>query len=196
MRHKHLLVRELHLATWAAIVLVMLAPSRVGAAQSAPPVQGTIALEGTMKKVYGAVNVVVVTTIDGVEHVYRFAKDLVVHGGKHPGVDALKGMEEGSTVVVHYTVEGTEQEAREIDVVGGEGLEITEGKVTHVDRRHRKITVQYDNGRIEIFQLTERAAAEASPGTEQAALDGTRVAIYYRDEHGQKVAHFFRRIPK
>jgi hypothetical protein len=174
----------------------MLLPSSVGAAQSAPPVQGTMALEGTMKKVYGAVNVVVVGTIDGVEHVYRFAKDLVVHGGKSPGVDALQGLEEGSTVVVHFTVEGSEQAAREIDVIGPEGLEITEGKVTHVDRRHRQITVHYDNGTAEIFRLTEHAASETSAAAGQEAASGAKVVIYYSDEHGQKVAHFFRRVPK
>ena len=34
-----------------------------------------------MTKLYRAANVVIVTTIDGVQHIYHFAKDLVVHGG-------------------------------------------------------------------------------------------------------------------
>jgi hypothetical protein len=178
------------------LIVVTLTMSGAAAAQSPPPVQGTIALEGTMKKFYRAVNVVVVTTIDGVEHVYHFAKDLVVHGGKGSGVEALEGLREGSTVVVHYTGEGTEQAAREIDVIGGEGLEVTEGMVTRVDRGRRQIAVRYDNGKTEVFRLTERAATESTSSVNQAASSGTKVVIYYSDEHGQKVAHFFRKVAK
>ena len=93
---------------WASAVLIALAPglSIALTAQSPPPVHGTIALEGTMRKVYRAANTIIVATIDGVEHVYHFTKDVLVHGGKGTGVDALQGLREGSTVVVHYTVEG------------------------------------------------------------------------------------------
>src|SRR5579864_4015988 len=80
-------------------------------AQSPPPVQGTVALEGTMKKFYRAANTIVVTTMDGVEHVYHFTKDLIVHGGKGRGVDALEGLREGATVVVHYTPDRPESSA-------------------------------------------------------------------------------------
>lgn len=39
-----------------------------------------------------------------------------------------------NTVVVHYAVEGSEQAASEIDLIGGAGLEMTEGVVTRIDR--------------------------------------------------------------
>jgi hypothetical protein len=189
-----------HTAHWlvatAVIATVALIEARTATAQSPPPMQGTVALEGTMKKFYRAANVVIVTTIDGVEHMYHFAKDLVVHGGKGSGIGALDGLREGSTVVVHYTVQGTEQAAREIDLIGAEGLEVTEGIVTRVDRGRRQITVRYDSGKTEVFRLTERATAETTQTLDQAAPSGTKVVIYYSDEHGQKVAHFFRRVSK
>jgi hypothetical protein len=74
---------------WALAVLGGLVPraSITVAAQSPPLVQGTIALEGTMKKVNAAANMVIVTTIDGVEHVVHLTKDLPVHGGKITSVD-------------------------------------------------------------------------------------------------------------
>src|SRR5581483_3305056 len=105
-----------------AVLLVgmALAPS-AAPAQMTPPVRGTVALQGTMKKLYQAANAVVVTTVDGVEHVYHFTKDLVVHGGK--GSDPLGGLREGSTVVVHYTVNGADATAFEIDSVGEDGLQ-------------------------------------------------------------------------
>jgi hypothetical protein len=161
----------------------------VGAmAQSAPPVRGTMALEGTIKKVYAAANAVVVATIDGVEHVYHFTKDLLVHGGKGTGVDALRGLREGSTVVVHYLVEGTQESAQEIDQIGLEGLRVTEGMVTHIDRGRKQITIRFDSGKKETFRLTERAAADGPQTT------STRVIVYYSNERGQKVAHYFRKI--
>jgi len=175
-------------------VLVVSTPAapRKLAAQSPPPVQGTIALEGTMNKFYRGANVIIVTTIDGVEHAYRFARDLVVHGGNPPDVSALEGLSQGSTVVVHYTVQGAEQDAREVDVIGAEGLEIAEGIVTRVDRGRGEIAVRYSNGRTEVFKLTERATAEAG----STAPAGTKVTIYYSDEHGHKVAHFFKKVVK
>jgi hypothetical protein len=162
-------------------------------AQSPPPVQGTIALEGTMKKFYRAANTIIVTTIDGVEHVYHFTKDLVVHGGKGRGVDALEGLREGSTVVVHSTVNGVDEAAREIDRIGDEGLKVTEGVVTRIERGRKQITIRFDNGKSETLRLTDRAAAELGKDVEQAATDAVKVIVYYSDETGRKVAHFFKK---
>jgi hypothetical protein len=136
----------------------------------------------------------IVTTVDGVEHVYQFAKDLVVHGGRGSGVDALEGLREGSTVVVHSALQGTEQAAREVDVIGPEGLEITEGTVTRINRGRSQIAVRYDNGKTEVFRLTDRAAAETTQDVKQAASSGTKVTIYYSNEQRQKVAHFFKKV--
>jgi hypothetical protein len=163
------------------------------AAQQGPPVRGTLALEGAMKTVYGAAHVIVVTTIDGVEHVYHFTKDLVVHGGRGHGADALKDLREGTTVVVHYLGAGSEASVRELDVVGEEGLDVTEGQVVKISRSRGEITLRYDNGKTETFRLTPRAAAEK---LETAAAEGMKVEIYYADDHGRKVAHFFKRVEK
>jgi hypothetical protein len=167
------------------------------AAQTPPPMIGATsntATEGTMSKVYRAANTIIVTTMDGIEHAYHFSKDLVVHGGKGAGVDALEGLHEGTMVVVHYTASGTESTAAEVDVVGDEGLRVTEGAVTKIDRGRQQITVKYANGKTEVFRLTERAAAEASKDVAQAQTDGVKVLIYYKDEHGAKVAHFFKTV--
>ena len=74
------------------IVGFLLMTSVILAGQSPPPVHGTMALEGTTKKFYAALNVVVVKTKDGVEHMIHYTKDLVLHGGKGSGVDAFVGL--------------------------------------------------------------------------------------------------------
>jgi len=161
------------------------------AAQSPPPVQGTIALEGTMTRFYGGINALVVTTLDGAEHVYHFAKGLVVHGAKASGPDALEGLQPGTTVVVHYRIEGAEESVEEIDRVAEEGLKVTEGAVVRLDRRRKEIVLRFPDGRTETLRLTDRAASE----TDDTINDATRVTVYYSDESGHKVAHYFKKAP-
>jgi hypothetical protein len=165
------------------------------AAQTPPPMIGgtnNTATEGTMNKVYRAANLIIVKTMDGVEHAYHFSKDLVVHGGKGTGVDALEGLHEGTMVVVHYTANGSESTAAEVDVVDDLGLKVTEGAVTRIDRGRQQITVKYANGKTEVFRLTERAAAEAPKDAQ--ARNEVKVVIYYKNEHGEKVVHFFKTV--
>lgn len=135
----------------------------------------------------------IVATIDGVEHLVHFTKDLVVHGGKGTGVEALQALREGNTVVVHYVVEGNEATAQEIDCIGDDGLKGTEGVVTRIDRRRKQITVRFEGGRIQTFRLTEHATADAGKEIDQTATAGTKITVYYSDEAGHKVAHFFKK---
>ena len=183
-----------HWLVWSSAIIALVSSVSITlGAQSGPPVQRTIALEGTMKTFYRAVNTIIVTTIDGVDHVYHFTKDLVVHGGKGRGMDALEGLREGSTVVVHYTVTEAEASAREIDRIGDEGLKTTEGVVTRIDRGRKRITIRFDDGKSETLRLTDRAAVEAAKDVDQAATTAVKIIVYYSDEAGRKVAHFFKK---
>ena len=157
-------------------------------AQNRPPLQEPIALEGTMKQFYRGANVVIVTTMDGVEHVYQFTKNLIVHGGKKPGVDALEDLRDGTMVAVHYTKSGQYAAAEEIDLLGDEGLKITEGAVTRIDRRKQEITIKYANGSTETLQMTSRAATESHARIDESNGEKTRIVVYYADESGRKVA--------
>jgi len=172
-----------------AIVVLVSGMPVPASAQGPPPVQGTIALEGAIKTFYRTANTIIVTTIDGVEHVYHFMKGLVVHGEKAHGVDALEGLREGTTLVVHYTVQGGEESAREIGRIrGDEGLKVTEGGVTRIDHARKRITIRFDHGKTETLRLTDRAAAESAK-----EVGATKVVVYYSDENGQKVAHYFKK---
>lgn len=182
---------------WLTMLIVMTVTlPRDAGAQNPPPVQGTIALEGTINKFYRAANVVIVTTIDGVQHAYHFAKDLVVHGGKGTDASALEDLREGTTVVVHYAAEGSEQAVSEVDIIDGQALAVTEGTVIRIDRGRGQITLRYGNGNTDVFRLTERAATETLQSPKDGVPAGTKVVIYYSDEHGQKTAHFFRRVSR
>ena len=154
-------------------------------AQQGPPIHGfngTMATEATIKAEQKAAHKIVVETEDGVEHIYDSAKGLVVHGGKDP----LSDLKPGTTVVIHYTADNT---AQEIDRVGPDGLSTTEGIVTKIDRTKKAITIRYDNGKVETLKLTDRAAADVGKNIEA----DTRVVVYYSNEAGGKVTHYFKK---
>ena len=148
-------------------------------------VTGTIATEATIKDEKKAGNKIVVATEDGAEHVYDAAKDLVVHGGKNP----LADLKPGTTVVIHYTPDNT---VHEIDRVGENGLSVTEGIVSNIDRGKKEITIRYDNGKTETLLLTDRAAVDAGLALKNIPAGSTRVVVYYSDAAKGKIAHYFK----
>jgi hypothetical protein len=145
---------------------------------------GSIALQGNVDKIYDGVETVVVKAIDGTEHVLHVTKDTKVHGSA-----ALATLQRGTPVVVHYTVKGGSQSTDEIDAIGPDGLKSTEGTVMGIDRVRKTITVKYAGGSVETLRLTHHAATEGETPT----VKGNRVVVYYADESGQKVAHYFKR---
>jgi len=177
-----------------AVGVAILMATVSAAAQTPPPIPGTtgdLALQGTMQKVYKAANQIVVVTIDGVEHVYDFSKDLIVHGGKRGTVEELSGLQPGTTVVVHYASHGATASATELDIVGG-GMKTVEGMVTKIDRHNGQITVRYDNGTTETFKFSEHAGDRPS-GSDVTAAEGDQATIYYTDDAGRKVVHYFKK---
>jgi hypothetical protein len=164
------------------IVALGIAPAY---AQQGPVIHGfngTLATEATIKAEHKALNKFVVETADGVEHIYDAAKGIGVHGGKGP----LSDLKPGTTVVIHYTADNT---AREIDRIGPDGLTITEGMVTKIDRGKKEITIRYDSGKIEKLKLTDRAAAYVG----RNIGPDTKIVVYYSDEAGGKVTHYFKK---
>jgi hypothetical protein len=181
------------------LVLTCLAILALGtpAAAQAPPIgglTGTIALEGTVDQAAAAAGTVVVKAADGTRHVFRVARNLVVHGGHKPAPtnDVLSDLRPGSTIVVHYSGSGANATAQEIDRVGDDGLKVSEGMVTSINRGKQEITIRLDDKRIETLQLTERAARDV--GADLGA-SGERIVVYYTDVDGRKVAHYFRKKP-
>jgi len=144
---------------------------------------GTIALPDNVDKLYSGVNTLVVKTSDGIEHVVHVTKATKVHGAASLGT-----LTPGTPVVVHYTVKGIETSAVEIDRLGPDGLKQNEGTVTNVDRRNKRISIRFANGTTETLRLTRYAA----DGSDRHTRRGSRVIVYYVNESGQRVAHYFK----
>lgn len=135
----------------------------------------------------------VVKVADGTEHTFHFVARTTVHGTTEGAEDAFHGLKEGSRVAVHYTAQGTEETAEEVDNIGKDGLRATHATVVHLDRATKTLAVRTDEGTEETFHLTDSAARDAGKDIAKGSEKSTKVTVYYMDEAGHKVAHFFER---
>ena len=150
------------------------------------------AVEGTVKKIDSTTKTVVVKTSDGAEHTFHFLGRTAVHGGEataKASKDAFHGLKEGSEVAVHYTAKGGRETADEVDHIGKDGMKATDVTITHVDRGAKTVAVKTADGAQETYRLGASAVKDTGQGVEKAG----KVTVYYTEEGGHKVAHFFKK---
>jgi hypothetical protein len=151
---------------------------------------------GVVVKLDSGAKTVGVKLADGTEHTFHFVKRSVVHGAEDTAAAAKEtfhGLKEGGEVAVHYTAKGAEETAEEVDRIGKDGLKATDATVTHIDRGAKTLTVKTANGTEEVYHLTDRAARDAGKDIAEGAEKSAKVTVYYTEEAGHKVAHFFRK---
>jgi hypothetical protein len=174
------------------VVALMIASASIGAQDPSPPVPGvtgTIGIEGTVDKFYAATHQVAVKTADGVRHLLHLSSLTAVHGTTRTAEGPLGGLERGSQVVVQYVVNVDTKTAVEIDRVGQGGLKVVGGVVTNVDRSAKTLTVRLADDSSMTLRLTDHAAHHVGNDIENQ----TRVMVYYADDGGEPVAHYFKR---
>src|SRR5271155_37529 len=155
------------------------------------------AVHGTITKLDSATKTVVVKTKDGTEHTVHFVDKTAVWGADKTAAgakDAFKGLSEGSEVVVHYTVKGTEKTATEVDKVGKDGLKYVDGTVTKVGKDGKTVVVKAADGTDHTFDVAGHDTADAAKGIGNGADKTGKVTVYYTEEGGKKVAHFFEKL--
>ena len=154
------------------------------------------AVTGTVKKIDSGTKTVVVATADGAEQTYHYAAKTTVHGTDATAAgtkDALHGLKEGSEVAVHYTVKGSEKTASEIDHLGKDGMKASEGTVKTIDRGAKTMTVKTKDGAEETYHIADRATRDTAKGIGEGTEKAAKVTVYYTEEGGRKVAHFFKK---
>jgi hypothetical protein len=151
----------------------------------------TTAVVGTVKTVDKGTKTVVVKTGEGAEHTFHFIGKTVAHGAvatAKGSKDAFESVKEGDDVVVHYTVKGAEKTAAEVDHVGNDGLKMSAVAVKSVDHAAKTVTVKTAEGGEQVYHLTDEAVRETGKGLKT----GGKVTIYYTEESGKKIAHYFK----
>ena len=192
-----LLLRGLASVCAGFVAVNVIGAADASAAQQPPPIHGvtgTIATEGTIQATSEAGHTVLVKAADGIERLFHVNRQSTVHSGDAAGEEALRALKQGTPVVVHYTTDGGNLTAEEIDRPDVDGLKQMQGVVTAVNRGDRTISIKLADGTRQTLRLSERAAAEAGEDIDHAADSTVRVVVYFRDEAGQRVAHYFKRV--
>jgi len=155
------------------------------------------AVHGTVTKIDAGAKTIAVKTADGTEHTFHFVDKTTVHGADATAAgskDAFHGLTEGSEVVAHYTVKGTEETAVEVDKVGKDGMHAVAGTVTKVSEDGKTVVVKAGDGTEHTFKVvghdTVVSAKDIGKGTDKSA----KVTVYYTEEAGKKTVHFFEKI--
>jgi hypothetical protein len=174
-----------------AIAALALPAVLAGADQIKAPSGGqtsTVAVEGTIEAVSPEGDSLSVRTTDGTTQLFRLLEKVFVHGD---GPQELLGLRQGTPVVIHYSGSGASATVQEVDRIDSQGLRITEGVVTSINRDRGEINVRFDNKTTETFKLTNRAAKDV--GRDLNKADHPRVIVYYTTDRGVKEAHYFRK---
>jgi hypothetical protein len=155
------------------------------------------AVHGTITKVDGAAKTVTVKTKDGTEHTVHFVDKTAVHGAEATGSgakDTMHGLKEGSEVVAHYTEKGGEKTAVEVDRVGKDGVKTLDGTVSKVGKDGKTVVVKAADGTEHTFDVAGKDTADAAKGIGKGSEKSAKVTVYYTEDAGKKVAHFFEKL--
>ena len=155
------------------------------------------AIHGVISKVDAASKTIVVKTKDGAEHTIHFVDKTAVYGADETATgakDSFHGLKEGSEVVAHYTVKGSEKTATEVDKVGKDGMKSVDGTVTKVGDGGKTVTVKAADGTEQTFDVAGHDTKVAAQDTAKGADKGAKVTVYYTEDAGKKVAHFFKKL--
>lgn len=155
------------------------------------------AIHGTVTKLDAGSKTVVVKTKDGTEHTLHFVDKTTVTGADKTAAgakDAFHGLSEGSEVVAHYTVKGTDKTAVEIEKVGKDGLKEMDGTVKSVGKDGKTVVVKSADGTEHTFDVAGKDTADAAKGIGKGADKSGKVTVYYTEEGGKKIVHFFGKL--
>ena len=167
---------------------VLLALAGLAFAASMSVAQDVVSfVHGTVKKVDKTTKTVVVKTKDGTEHTVKVAGDDTVKGTK----DGFDGIKEGSEVVVRTTGKGADETAKAIGKVGKDGMKVTKGTVEKVDDGTKTVVVKSADGTEKTFEYSGDALKDSGQAVGKGTEKGAKVTVYYTEETGKKIAHFF-----
>lgn len=177
----------------AALVLVNVIGAADARAEQQPPpihgVTGTIATEETVEDVHEAGRGI----LGKVARLFRWNRRSPVPSGDEAGDETFAGLNTGTAVVVHSTTAGENLTAEEIDRLDDEGVKRTEGVVTAVNRSDRTISIRLADGTRQTLRLSDRAADGVDKAIDRAG-GGARVVVFVKDEAGERVVHYFKRV--
>jgi VCBS repeat-containing protein len=144
-------------------------------------------VHGTIKKVDSATKTIVVKTADGTEHTIKVTGQTTYKGTK----EGLDGLKEGTEVVARTTGKGIDETGVEIGKISKDSVKVTKGTIVKVDQGAKTVVVKTADGTEKTFEFTETAGKDMGKAVGAGTEKGAKVTVYYTEETGKKIAHFF-----
>jgi hypothetical protein len=159
------------------------------------------AIVGSIETVDKTAKTVAVKTADGTVETVKWTGKTTVRGLKDGAKAADFAEHEGSHVVVHYTVKGSEKTADAFEYLGRETPKVMEGTIKATDRGARTVVVKTGEGVEETLDLSEHAVVDSEKGivagskfTVKETEGGAKVTVHYTEKSGRKVARFIKHL--
>jgi len=73
-------------------------------------------------------------------------------------------------------------------------MKAVDGTVTHVGKGGKVVVVKAADGTEHTFEVAGRDTAVAAEDIGKGTEKGTKVTVYYTEDAGKKVAHFFEKL--
>lgn len=70
-------------------------------------------------------------------------------------------------------------------------VSVIHGTVKKIDKSTKTVVVKTADGTEKTFEYTANASKDIGEATGKGVEKGTKVTVYYTEEAGKKVAHFF-----
>ena len=188
--------RSATLAIAAASVLavnLITLPNAVAGQQPPPPIEGvtgTIATETSTQEVEAGARALLTRA----KRLFKWGRRSPSPSGEEAGEETLVGLRRGTAVIVHGTTPGEQLTQQEINRLADDSLRRVEGVILSVDRTDRTISLRLADGTRQTLRLSEQTAASAGKELDRAD-DGTNVIVLVKDEAGERVVHYFKRVP-
>lgn len=171
--------RKLGLAL-AAIVIFLCTAAQIARADDH-------VITGTIDKVDTGAKAISVKTADGTVHVVKWTDDTTVDGLKKGAHGADLAGKEGGHVIIHTTDEGADKVAHSVTYVGHETIKTANVTVDDVGKTSKTVAVHTADGTKDTFKVADRATVDTGKDVEK----GGHYTVYYTQEGGKKVVHFF-----
>ena len=142
---------------------------------------------GTITKVDSGAKTVAVKTEDGTVHTVKWTDDTAVTGLKKGTHGADLAGKEGGHVIVHTTGEGADETARSFDYVGHRTVHTADVTVDDIGEGSKSVAVHTADGTKDTLRVADQATVDAGKGVEK----GGHYTVYYTEDAGKKVVHFF-----
>jgi hypothetical protein len=172
------------IAAASAVVVIAFGTANPRAEQQPPPIHGvtgTVATENTVREVHDGARAVLSKTA----RLFRWSRQSEVPTGDAAGDETLAGLRTGTIILVHNPAAGEHLTSGQIERLAGDGLNQVEGVILAVSRTDRTISIRLADGTRQTIQLSQRPVR----------VGADDVVVFAKDEAGERVAHYFKRIP-